>query len=82
MDNPIDTPDVNDLDIGGLDLGFDDETEDTINFRYTLVGRLITEKIIKFPFMRDTMATVWRPVKGVAAKELSNNTSLSILPRP
>ncbi|XP_019154535.1 PREDICTED: uncharacterized protein LOC109151078 [Ipomoea nil] len=26
--------------------------------------------------MRDTMATFWRPIRGVAAKELSNNTFL------
>nr|GLL20147.1 uncharacterized protein LOC109173053 [Ipomoea trifida] len=72
---PSDT-DLSDIDIGGLDLGFDEDQNSADDFRFTLVGRLITEKIIKFTFMRDTMATVWRPRKGVAAKELSNNTYL------
>nr|GLL33662.1 uncharacterized protein LOC109167503 [Ipomoea trifida] len=31
------------------------------DLRFALVGKLITDKTIKFSFMRDTMATVWRP---------------------
>nr|GMD50100.1 uncharacterized protein LOC109167503 [Ipomoea batatas] len=66
--------DINDP--GGLDLDFDDEPTDTVNHHLALVGRLITEKIVKFPFMRDTMASVWRHRMGVAAKDLSNNIFL------
>nr|GMD52676.1 disease resistance-like protein DSC1 [Ipomoea batatas] len=40
-------PTCDDLDLGGLDLGYDDESDQTEDFRFTLVGSLITEKIIK-----------------------------------
>ncbi|XP_031092274.1 uncharacterized protein LOC115996968 [Ipomoea triloba] len=59
----------------------DDELEDFTldqeeDLRFSLVGKLITDKTVKFPFMRDTMATVWRPGKGMAVKELTNNIFL------
>nr|GLL44560.1 uncharacterized protein LOC109150754 [Ipomoea trifida] len=34
------------------------------------VGRLLTEKPVKFVFFRDTMAEVWRPSLGMNIKEL------------
>lgn len=43
---------------------------------FTLVGKFITDKAIKFPIMRDTMATIWRPGRGMAIKELLNHTYL------
>ncbi|XP_019172069.1 PREDICTED: uncharacterized protein LOC109167503 [Ipomoea nil] len=60
----------------GLDLGFEEDVDPITDFSLTLVGRLMTDKIVKFAFMRDTMAAVWRPRMGVAAKELINNTYL------
>nr|GMD36157.1 uncharacterized protein LOC109167503 [Ipomoea batatas] len=71
-----DGPEPNSLSLEGLDLGFDDETDAVDDFRFTLVGRIMTEKIVKFTFMRDTMASVWRPRYGIAAKDLQNNTFL------
>ncbi|XP_031127534.1 uncharacterized protein LOC116029627 [Ipomoea triloba] len=37
---------------------------------YYAVGRLITDRNIKFPFFQDTMATVWRPTMGVTMRQL------------
>nr|GLL33418.1 uncharacterized protein LOC109189671 [Ipomoea trifida] len=33
-------------------------------------GRLVTDKPIKFLFLRDTLAQIWRPTFGMNAKEL------------
>lgn len=42
----------------------------------TLVGQFVTEKTIKFNVMRDTMASTWRPGKGVNIMEVSMNLYL------
>lgn len=46
------------------------------NHSFTLVGRLLTDKPIKFHIMKDTLAAAWRPGKGVCIKELSTNLFL------
>lgn len=61
---------INDDETDGLEL------EQSDDLRFSLVGRFITDKTVKFLFMRDTMATVWKPVKGMAAKEIAHNTFL------
>lgn len=38
-----------------------------------LVGRLATEKPFKFTVMRDTLAVVWRPGKGMQVTEIAGN---------
>nr|GMD98183.1 uncharacterized protein LOC109147766 [Ipomoea batatas] len=38
-----------------------------------LVGKLISDRLAKFTFMRDTLASVWRPVKGMVVEDLGNN---------
>lgn len=45
-------------------------------YKYCLVGRLTTEKPIKFQFFRDTMVVVWRPGRGVYIKEIQTNLYL------
>ena len=35
------------------------------DFRHCLVGRFLTDKVINFPAMKNTMASLWRPGKGV-----------------
>lgn len=40
---------------------------------FTVVGTVLTDKAVKFNFLKETMATVWRPVKGMTAKELASN---------
>ena len=34
-------------------------------------GKFLTDKVINFPAMKNTMASVWRPGKGVCIKDLS-----------
>ncbi|KAL9441583.1 hypothetical protein AB3S75_020141 [Citrus x aurantiifolia] len=45
--------------------------EGLIDARYCLVGRFLTDKVINFPAMKNTMAALWRPGKGVCIKDLS-----------
>ncbi|KAH9697145.1 CCHC-type domain-containing protein [Citrus sinensis] len=59
---------------GGLIVKGDDVNErgpGTIDSRFCLVGRFLTDKVISFPAMKNTMASLWRPVKGVCIKDLS-----------
>lgn len=64
----------------GLTLADDDDYEIVVPrvavetepeaLRYCLVGRLVTDKPIKFPFFKDTMAAAWRPGRGVSIREI------------
>ncbi|XP_019151044.1 PREDICTED: uncharacterized protein LOC109147843 [Ipomoea nil] len=40
---------------------------------FSLVGTLLTERSIKFNYMKETLSTIWRPVRGMVAKEISTN---------
>ncbi|KAH9717190.1 CCHC-type domain-containing protein [Citrus sinensis] len=42
-----------------------------IDLRFCLVGRFLTDKVINFAAMKNTMASLWRPGKGVCIKDLS-----------
>ncbi|XP_019155276.1 PREDICTED: uncharacterized protein LOC109152160 [Ipomoea nil] len=53
--------------------GLSDEFEDPA---FTLVRRLLTKKPVKFTYFRDTMAMVWRLVKGVMTTEVTTNLYL------
>lgn len=69
-----------------MSLGDDEEVEFSIEegdnsdcptkTPFILVGKLLTEKTTRFNFFRDTMATVWRPKKGMMAREVSTNLFL------
>lgn len=54
-----------------LDEGVLNPTEDDEIF--TLVGTVYTDKIVKFNYMKEILATVWRPIKGMLAKEIAPN---------
>lgn len=41
--------------------------------KFVLVGRLATTKPVKFHFLRDTMASIWRPGRGVCISEIATN---------
>lgn len=41
-----------------------------IEYRFCLVGRFLTDKVINFTAMKNTMASLWRPRKGVCIKDL------------
>lgn len=49
-------------------------TDSTNNqLQWCIIGRLLIEKEIKFLAMKNVLASVWRPVKGVWIKELEHN---------
>lgn len=64
----------------GLSLGEEDEVgfetdvenrvETNVNYELSLVGRFLTDRVIRFNVMEDRMAAVWRPGKGVFIKDL------------
>ena len=59
---------------GGLIVEGDDANESgprTIDSRFCLVGRFLTDKVINFLAMKNTMASLCRPRKGVCIKDLS-----------
>ncbi|KAH9670971.1 reverse transcriptase domain-containing protein [Citrus sinensis] len=59
---------------GGLIVVGDEEIGDgkeRIDSRFCLVGRFLTDKVINFAAMKHTMASLWRPGKGVCIRDLS-----------
>ena len=42
-------------------------------FRWCLVGRFLTTRNIDFNAMKNMMASLWHPVKGMYVKELNLN---------
>lgn len=57
----------------GLIFGNEDIRDSDEEYKLALVGRLTTDRPIKFNVMRDTMAAVWRPGKGMKATEIAAN---------
>lgn len=47
-----------------------DESED---YRFVLVGRLAIEKPVKFNILKDTLASIWRPGRGMNVMEMAPN---------
>lgn len=45
---------------------------------WVVVGRFLTVKLVKVEFMRQVMASVWQPVKGVQVTELQPNLFLFV----
>lgn len=39
-------------------------------FKLCLVGRFLTDKSIRFVSMQNTLAALWRPIKGVCIRDL------------
>lgn len=57
-----------------VSLGEGDDTTNPIEeVSFSLVGSLLTERTIKFTFMKDTLASLWRPGRGMMAKEVATN---------
>lgn len=52
------------------------------NEQLCLVGRFLTTRVIRVPMMKERMATVWQPVKGVLIREIATNTFLFQLFHP
>ena len=49
----------------------DEGNKVNIDYRCCLVGRFLTDKVINFAAMKNTMTSLWRPGKGVCIKDLS-----------
>ncbi|KAH9678676.1 reverse transcriptase domain-containing protein [Citrus sinensis] len=59
---------------GGLEVAVEEDEDNgriKNESRYCLVGRFLTNKVINFTAMKNTMAALWRPGKGVCIKNLS-----------
>ncbi|KAF2323496.1 hypothetical protein GH714_035733 [Hevea brasiliensis] len=46
------------------------------DFSLCLVGRFLTDSPIRFQFMKQTMASLWRPTEGMSAKEIAEGLFL------
>lgn len=55
---------------GGMVYHVDNEEDDVINFDLCLVGRFATDKSIRTHIMKERLAAIWRPVKGVSIQEV------------
>ncbi|XP_012080009.1 uncharacterized protein LOC105640334 [Jatropha curcas] len=51
----------------------DKGAEDTNDSPYCVVGRLLIEKPVNFIALKNTIASVWRPIKRMITKDLGNN---------
>lgn len=63
---------------GGMVLGGTDVNEDAVishgfNNKLCLVGRFIVEGAVDFQAMQNTLASLWKPGKGVHIKEIETN---------
>lgn len=45
-------------------------------FIFCLVGRFLTDKNVHFAAMHNTLATLWRPIKGVSIRDLGSQIFL------
>lgn len=60
----------------GLVIGEEESTNTLEDYKYVLVGKILTEKRIKFNIMKETLAAIWRPGKGMCVKEAAPNLFL------
>lgn len=60
----------------GVVVEVDDIAPPVSDFRYAAVGRVVTDRPIKFVIFRDVMATAWRSEKGVHFWELGSQRFL------
>ncbi|MBA0673921.1 hypothetical protein Goari_015543, partial [Gossypium aridum] len=78
---------VNQVDTELANLNIIDEEEDPIvvleenkadeeSYDLCLVGRVITDSIVNFNSLRNTLADLWHPLRGVSITELENKRIL------
>ncbi|KAG8472056.1 hypothetical protein CXB51_036863 [Gossypium anomalum] len=53
-----------------------DEFSAELNYELCLVGRVLTESIVNFPALKNTMADLWHPLKGVTITEMEDKRIL------
>ena len=64
---------------GGLEVAGEEAVDNgriKVDSRFCLVGHFLTDKVINFVAMKNTMAALWRPRKGVCIKDLSSTLFL------
>lgn len=54
----------------GLVVGLDDVDVSSVDMRFAAVGRVVTERPVRFPIFRDVISSVWHPLRGVSIKEI------------
>lgn len=60
-------------DEGAVILNAPATTPTTDRKKWTLVGRLLTDKVINFPAMQQSFAGLWRPTMGLCIQDLAPN---------
>ncbi|KAL2470562.1 DUF4283 domain-containing protein [Abeliophyllum distichum] len=54
----------------GVELQGDDVIQEKEDYHYCLVGRFLTDRVIHFVSMRNTMEAIWRLKKGICIKDI------------
>ncbi|KAI4351428.1 hypothetical protein L6164_005797 [Bauhinia variegata] len=55
----------------GLVFDVDHNLETNANLELCLVGLFLTDKVLRIPIMKERMANVWRPGRGVTIREIN-----------
>ncbi|KAK6150786.1 hypothetical protein DH2020_015718 [Rehmannia glutinosa] len=58
---------------GGLLIEGQELEDQSQDLRWCLMGHLLSERSVNFMAIKNTLASIWRPVKGVIIKELGPN---------
>ncbi|MBA0755035.1 hypothetical protein Gogos_021631 [Gossypium gossypioides] len=48
----------------------EDERVVSAAYQFCLVGRCLTDSVVHFPSLRNTMADLWHPIGGICITEL------------
>lgn len=65
--------DEDDVGLEILESEVEKESGACVDLRWAAVGHFLTDKSIKVQVMRQVLASIWRPVKGVGIKEIEDN---------
>nr|GLL37660.1 uncharacterized protein LOC112095587 [Ipomoea trifida] len=60
----------------GVIVGLDENDAPVVNLRFIVVGRVVTDRPVRFTLFRDVMASVWRPARGVSVKDIGEDRFL------
>lgn len=60
----------------GISFEDTEDLQDEIDARWCLVGKLLSDRLADFEAVRNVMAALWRPGKGMFVKELDVNRYL------
>lgn len=67
---------VNGDDVDGIEFQEEEIEEEEEDYSLCLVGRFFTDSQIKFQFMKQTMAALWKPSEGMSVKEVAEGLFL------